>query len=105
MKPTKLNTTYLMRGTPRQRDRACLRLVLLVLALTALNPTPAVAQAVPSSSSPIRLGIIMEEPASATAADLLAVELSHHARVQLLERTEIDRGIANRPFQQLTKIP
>jgi hypothetical protein len=63
----------------------------LALALTALGPILAIGQVVPFSSPQVRLGIIIEEPASAAAADVLTADLSHHAGIQLLERAEIER--------------
>jgi ankyrin repeat protein len=44
-----------------------------------------------SNSAPVRLAVIVSDASAATAADLLAVELTKTARLQLLERAEIDR--------------
>ena len=44
-----------------------------------------------TNSAPVRLAVIVSDPSAAAAADLLTVELTKAAWLQLLERAEIDR--------------
>jgi len=45
------------------------------------------------TNSPVRLAIVSESPDAVAAADLLTVEFSKHDKLQLLERTEIQKVI------------
>src|SRR5205807_2945480 len=64
-----------------------------------------------SSSASVRVALVVEESSATTAADLLTAELSTKDRIQLLERTEIDRiyreqglSAANKDYLKLGQI-
>jgi hypothetical protein len=86
---------------------SCLLLTVCVRLATAQSPL----QLPAAGNPPVKLAIISESPAAATAADLLTAELTKNDQVQLLERAEIERvyheqglSAANRDYMKLGQI-
>src|SRR5262245_46330890 len=85
-----------------------MRFALRILLLFATAAATVEAQ---PSAPPVRLAIVAEDPAAATAGDALPAELSKRADLQLLERAQIERvyreqemSAANRDYVKLGQI-